>query len=189
MSRPARPSRPECLTACLLTGLGGLLMLFAAGRTWASATITQPPLPPRRLAVTGGDLAASARALGLVALAGVAALVALHGRARVLGGLVLSAAGLAAALAFGASSADGVRRADEVAAQRDTGAAVTVSGRTGWPYGYLAGGLAVFAAGSLTIARSRRWPHLGSRYEAAATRPGSADPWSALDRGEDPTQR
>lgn len=163
-------------------------MLFAAGRTWASAVITQSPLPARRVAVTGGDLGGVVRALALVALAGVAALVALRGWWRSVGGVVLLLAGVAAVYAFGLASPDGVRRTAPVSAQPGTGAEVAVSGRTVWPYCYLAGGLAVALAGGMALAAGRRWPGLGARYDALTPRPARpTDVWGALDRGEDPT--
>lgn len=184
----ARRRRRELTLACLLTAAGGLAMLFAAGRSWASVVITQPPLPVRRLAVTGGQLGGPVRALALVALAGVAALVALRGWWRSAGGAVLLVAGIAALYAFGLASPDGVRRSAPVSAQPGTGAEVAVSGRTVWPYCYLAGGMAVALAGGLAVAAGRRWPSLGARYDAPAAGPAqAADPWSALDRGEDPT--
>lgn len=184
-----RRGRRELALACGLTAIGGLLMLVAAGRPWASAVITQQPLPPRRLAVTGADLSGGVRAVALVGLAGVAALVALRRRGRAVVGLLLALAGIAAVYAFGLAAPDGVRRSPAVAAQRDTGAQVSVSGRTGWPYVYLAGGIAVSVAGGLTLVRGRSWPGLGGRYEGPAARPGPVDPWTALDRGEDPTLR
>jgi uncharacterized membrane protein (TIGR02234 family) len=182
--------RRELGAACLLTAVGGLVMLSAAGRNWAAAVITQPPLPPRRLAVTGAQLGGSVRALALVALAGVAALVALRGWWRTAGGVVLVAAGIAGLVAFGHASPDGVRRSAAVSAQRDTGAMVAVSGRTGWPYVYAAGAAAVAVAGGMAAAGGSRWPALGARYDAPAPRSARpADPWAALDRGEDPTVR
>lgn len=174
--------------ACLLTAAGGAVMLLAAGRVWASAEITQAPLPPRRLGVTGSDLGGGVRAPALVALAGVAALIALRGRWRMAGGLVLVAAGIAAMFAFRLTAADGVRRSPSVADQRSAGADVAVSGRSGWPYGYLAGAGAVTVAGAMAAAGSRHWPVLGARYDRPTSRPaGRGDPWTALDRGEDPT--
>lgn len=194
MNGPEQRGRRELAGACLLTALGGVVMLIAAGRTWSVATLTAPPLPARRLPVTGADLSGAVRALALVALAGVAALVALPGRWRVVGGLLLGATGIGAVFAFGLASPGGVQRSSAVTTQRDSGAAVAVGSRTGWPYGYLAGAFAVTVAGGMTAAGSRRWPGLGARYDAPAARATptadpAVDPWAALDRGEDPTDR
>lgn len=188
---PGMLARRQLAGAFLLTAAGALLMLVAAGRPWATAIVHQPPpLPDRRLAVSGAALGGVVRALGLLALAGLAALVALRGWARVAAGAVLVACGAAAVLTLGLSAPAHVRNAADVRTQVDTGASVAVAGRSGWPWIYALGGVAVATAGGLTFTRGRRWPGLGARYDAPTARPvRSPDPWTALDRGEDPTLR
>jgi uncharacterized membrane protein (TIGR02234 family) len=193
-SRPTRRARQERAAAIGAVALGGLLMWVAAGRPWAAALLQQPPpLPDRRLSVNGSDLSGIVRAVALFSLAGVPALVALRGWGRAAMGLLLMLAGLAALTGLGLTSADRVRQSGAVATQVDTGAVVVVTGRTGWPFAYALGGCVVAAAGGLTLVRSRRWPGLGARYGPPSPGRGlpskDGDPWTALDRGEDPTLR
>ncbi len=157
----AAPHR-ELAVACLLTLAGALCVLMASGQRWLpahAATVGQP--------VTGGQVVPVARALGLVALAGVVALLAARRWTRTAVGLVLAAGGLAI---VGATLPR-------------FGRAVAV-----WPAATVLGGGLLLAAGALTTARGGSWPALGARYDAPAGRPaGPVDPWAALDRGEDPT--
>jgi hypothetical protein len=156
----------ELAAACLLTLLGALCVLLAAGRRWvpqAAATAAGP--------VTGSQLVPVARALGLVALAGVVALLAARGRTRRAVGLALAAGGL------GVISSTVPRFGPAAFA---------------WPAATVLGGLLLVAGGALTVVRGRSWPALGARYDVPSTRHGSrpdrpVDAWTALDRGEDPT--
>jgi uncharacterized membrane protein (TIGR02234 family) len=175
--------------AVALTAAGAALLLLAAGRPWAHVALHQPPpLPTRRVDVTGADLSGLVRALGLVALAGAAALYAVAGPARRALGALLVAVGGAAVLSLGLSAPAHVRDAGAVQSRLPSAARVTVEGRTGWPVVFALGGAAVAAAGALTTSRGAGWPRLGARYDApVALRPRPRDPWSALDRGEDPT--
>jgi len=188
---PGMQERRQRALAVALTAAGALLLLVAAGRPWATAVVhAPPPLPDRRLVVTGVALGAVVRSLALLALAGVAALIALRGWARAAAGAVLVATGVGAVLALGLSAPAHVRDAPEVRTQVDTGASVTLAGRSAWPWLYALGGVAVATAGGIAATRGRRWPGLGARYDAPTGRPArSADPWTALDRGEDPTLR
>ncbi len=144
----SRRARRELALACLLTLGGALIVLFAASRQ---------PTP-------------TARALALVALAGVVALLAARGWTRFAVGVVLALSGLAIT---------------GLAAARLTGGSVVL-----WPVLSMLGGLLVLAAGALAATRGRSWLALGARYDApAAVRPVSdGDVWAALDRGEDPTE-
>jgi hypothetical protein len=161
--------RRELAIAAVLCAAGAVAVLVAAGRTWAvEVTVRPAPLPELRAEQAGGDLRPWLPALGWVALAGAGALLALRGIARrLLGGLLVLAGGAIAA------------------------GALTVTG--GWPVLAAAGGLAVVAAGAFTVARTRRWPSMGARYERPArTGQQAAHPeqlWEALDRGEDPTSQ
>lgn len=200
-----RTGRRGLLIAVLLTMAGGALELLAAGRPWAYAVVRQPPpLPVHEVAVSGADLGGAVRAYGLLALAGAPALIATTRGTRVLVGLVLVAAGVASLLVLGSLGAGHVRDTTTVQALVATATTVTVSGRTGWPVGYALGALLVVAAGGLTVLRGARWPGMSSRYDAPSRRPGTRggtrvpagsggrselDPWTALDRGEDPTLR
>jgi hypothetical protein len=134
--------RRELALACALTLAGAVAALLAGGR-----------------------VAPATHAVGLVALAGVVAILAARGRLRIVVGAVL---GLAGALA--------------VVTPLLAGRAVA------WAALTVAGGIAVVAGGLLTTVRGRSWPTLGSRYDGgAATRAYDGNTWVALDRGEDPT--
>ena len=66
---------------------------------------------------------------------------------------------------------------------------VTLSGGPA-PWLALAGGLALVAAGLITVLTAHRWTRATARYErdpAAARTDQGADQWKAIDAGEDPT--
>ncbi|MDP9241514.1 MAG: Trp biosynthesis-associated membrane protein [Actinomycetota bacterium] len=157
----AAPHR-ELAIACLVALAGGVCVLVATGQRWRPAHAAAVGA-----AVTGQQLVPVARALGLVGLAGVVALLAARGWTRPAVGvaLVLSGVGI-------------------------IGAAAAVLGGTGvlWPAVTGLGGVLLLAAGGLATVRGRSWPALGARYDAPSTRSrGTVDAWTALDRGEDPT--
>jgi hypothetical protein len=156
----------ELAAACAATLLGALCVLLATGQRWLPGRETAVSGP-----VTGDQIVPVARALGLVALAGVVALLAARRWTRVAVGLALAAGGLAV-----------------------IGSTVPHFGSAAfaWPALTLVGGVLLVAAGLLTTLRGRMWPAVGARYEApSAGRPGDhsdrRDLWAALDRGEDPT--
>jgi hypothetical protein len=58
------------------------------------------------------------------------------------------------------------------------------------PWFALAGGIALVAAGLLTVVTAQRWRRATQRYERDPAATGSdhgADQWKAIDAGEDPT--
>lgn len=150
--------RHELGMACLLTLVGAVVVLIAARQRWSASS-------------TGEQLVPSVRALALVALAGVVAVLAARGWARAAIGIALALGGIAIV----------VNAAAEVAA----------AGTPAWPVVVVLGGVLVVAAGLLTAVRARSWPALGSRYDAPAARRSATtgDAWDAIDRGEDPTDR
>lgn len=181
----------ELRLALLLVLAGGALLLLAAGRPWVDLVLPRPaPLPSVTQTRTGNDVVAALSPLGLLGLAGVAALAATRDRGRVLVGLLLLAAGLAAGVATASGLAAGVEAALD--AQRPA-PVLDGAGFTAWPYAGLAGGLLLALGGLVVTVRGRRWAALSSRYEAPAARAEApaARPevaaWEALDRGEDPT--
>jgi hypothetical protein len=122
--------------------------------------------------LTGAQAAPWLGGTALLALAGVAGVVATGGVLRRLVGLLLALAG-AAVLVAG------------VAAQVAESAEVTAA-----PLLVVAGGLVLLAAGVLVLVRERRMPRLGARYAAPGERV-ERDPdraaWQELDAGRDPT--
>jgi len=177
----------ELRAAVLLVLAGAALVLLGAGRDWVHVVLAaSPPLPPRTEARTGGDLAGGLRPLGLLGLAGVAALAGTRGRGRVVLGAVLLLAGAAACATTVSVLARGASAAVEQA-----------PGFTAWPGAALLGGALLALGGLVVVARGGRWATLSARYEAPAARaaaPAAAPrpevaAWDALDRGEDPTAR
>jgi uncharacterized membrane protein (TIGR02234 family) len=182
--------------------LGGALLLAAAGRSWATVRSRPAPgLPAVVDRVTGATLAPGVTAVGLLALAAVAGLLAVRGLARQLVGLVVLAAGVAA-LAYAVAGARATPRTD--------GTVEAVS-HGPWPWVAALGGALVAVAGALAVVHGRRWSALSGRYERSTAgadrrgeqpagggsphRPPEGGPsggkelWDALDRGEDPTER
>ncbi|WP_033424672.1 Trp biosynthesis-associated membrane protein [Actinomadura flavalba] len=182
--------RERGLTA-LLCAAGAGLTLLAAGRAWATVT-AKNAITPFTLDVTGGDLGATAGALGWAALAGLAALFAVGGRGRAVVGALLAAFG--AGIVWASVTVTG--RADILAAAGDRSALLRLGSApevatSPWWLVSAAGGVFVATAGIVTLVRGRRWPGLSARYERRAAAPrDDADPaalWKSLDRGEDPT--
>ncbi len=176
-----RASR-ELGLACLFTLLGGVAVLVAAQQRWLDPGSPGDP-------ATGAQVVPVSRALALVALAGVVALLAARGWTRRVVGIVLALAGTGiVASAVGQLSA----------------------ARTPlWPLLTVLGGLLVAVAGAGTVLRAGTWPALGARYDtpgqrrsagdtpgqqrrsagdASGQRRSAGDVWEALDRGEDPTR-
>jgi uncharacterized membrane protein (TIGR02234 family) len=189
MGPPARSAR--------LLALGCLGLAAAAGLLWgASAIVWLRVTPPGRStsAFTGAQVAPSLTGFALVALAGVAALVATGGVVRrVLAGL-LGVAGVAVAwtgvqvLTRTGSLLDGV--AGTGAGPPPTVAPADLA-TTAAPLLAGAAGLVLLAVAVFVVLREPRLARLGARYAAPGKRPVEIDPdraaWQALDAGRDPT--
>ncbi len=195
-------SRREFVLVLAAAALGAALTLFAGGQEWAEITAQRrPPLPPVTAAVTGGEAAPLAPAAALVLLAATGALLAVRGAGRVAVGVLMVVAG--AGIAW--SSGRVIGGADVVTDRLRSFGVPTSDLATdlapAWPVLAVIGGVLGVAAGLLAVVRGRRWPAMGRRYErAGATASGAARPapaitdeqrahsaWTALDRGEDPT--
>lgn len=187
--------------ALVLLAVGAGALLLSAGRVWASAAVGGAGLPTLAVAVTGSDVAPALSALAVLALAGVAGLVATRSRGRVVVGalLVLAGAGTAwiavqfALTASGATGA-GATIAQVVAERTGSPAGAVVVGSLWWLVALL-GGVLVAAAGVLALLRGGGWPQMGRRYERDGAQPAAPGPraarpesaWDQLDRGVDPT--
>lgn len=190
---PRRTSGREMLVAALLCALGAALVLLAAGRGWAAASVTLPaPLPSRSVTLTGGDLAPALNGLGLAGLAGLAGIIATRGVARlVVGGLIVAIGAGSVLSSVGATASDRVLAELRDRMSLAEGAAVHAQ-PTMWWLVAVAGGVLLAAAGALTVVRGRRWPGMSSRYDApgAAVKrpePAAGNLWDSLDSGADPT--
>lgn len=133
----------------------------------------------------GGSLSGAldtpgAAALALVALAGAGALLLVGGWARTLISvlLVVVAVGVVAAMATMPSNYGWFSYSPLVPA-------VT---RSAWAWVGMGAGVLLGLAAAVAVLWARRWPQPRRRYESTP-RPATTatDPWSTLDRGEDPT--
>lgn len=200
-ARPGRRAVREYLLVLVLGAAGAGLVLLAARQSWAHVLTKAPaPLPSSSVGVAGQDLAPLAGALGLAALAGLAAVIATRGAARrVVGGLlVLLGAGIAVAVSVRLGTADVLAAAHaggtSAAASVTGGSAgapgtfpggsapgVTAAGRVvlatvPWRVVTVVGAAAVLAAGLLTAWRGPGWPGLSSRYEQPGAAAGQSRP-------------
>lgn len=163
------------LVACLgLTAAAGLLWAASAA-TWYHAGPT---------AVVGGTVHPWLTGVALLALAGVAALVAAAGWARRLLGGVL---GLAAVASAAAAAADLARPAGDLRVPGASAAPVV----TAAPLLAVAGGVVLLAVGAFVLLREPRLARVRLGGAAREPRREQADPdraaWAALDDGRDPT--
>jgi len=180
-----------------LVGAGGALLVST--RAWQ--TVTTPQLAPRHddvLDLSGRTVDAAPTALALVALAGVVAVLATRGIARRIVGGVLAVAGIGLVWrAVASASAVSTRRARTLVSEHhrrvDASAVVPqIATHGAWPVLTVVGGVLVAASGALIAWRGHRWRSMSARYEVAPTAAANdaraaATLWTALDRGEDPT--
>ncbi len=184
--------------AIALCLLGSLLVLGTASRTWVEVVVLRGAvLPDTTVAVRGTDLVTGLRAVAVVGLAGVLALLATRRTGRVLVGVLLALCG-AAVVALVSRVVGRLEReallSQQVLALSPVGVR-TDAPATPWPWLCLAGGVLLALTGVLVALRGRRWAEMSGRYDPPTTR--AAEPvdgeqaerrlWEALDRGEDPT--
>ena len=200
------PDRRGYATALAVLSVGGLTLLVAHGRTWASAAVGGSGLPTVQASLSGSDINPAGTAVAVLALAGVAGLLATRRLGRILIGVLLVVAGLvsaATAAQFGVGRSTTMTAGDSLTAVVTEHVGVDAVGGTvavtPWWLVAVVGGALIAAAGVLAAVRSAGWPQLGRRYERAApvdgdvspagTRPGarSESAWDQLDRGVDPT--
>ncbi len=211
-------SRHGYLGTLLVGAVGAAVVLLSVRQGWARVVTIEPrPLPDTAVTVTGQDLVPAAGALGLAALAGLAAVLATRRLARRLVGVVLVAFGAGIAAVVAGPLTDAQVRAAVVTStapgQGGTAAgASTVTGSGGgggagvagvslvrhvtmagvpWRWAVLLGALLVLAAGLLVAWQGAAWPVMSSRYDRSAAGPAEpADPaalWESLSQGLDPT--
>ncbi|MCW2498719.1 MAG: hypothetical protein JWN87_395 [Frankiales bacterium] len=184
-------ARRELRLVVVLLLVGAAVTLFAAARPWGAAVVDQGArLPVRTVQVTGEDLAPGLRALGLVALAGVVALVATRAWGRLLVGALVLACGVGV-VALAVTGTGGAAIRAHLPAGVDARTVSSVTTTAWWVLAGL-GGAVVGVAGGLVLWRGRRWATLSSAHQTPAARapePPATDKavWDALDRGEDPT--
>ena len=193
--------------ALVVLSVGGLTLLVAHGRTWASAAVGGSGLPTVQASLSGSDINPAGTAVAVLALAGVAGLLATRRLGRILIGVLLVVAGLVSAVTaaqFGVGRASTMTAADSLTAVVTEHVGVEAVGGTvavtAWWLVAVVGGVLIAAAGVLAVVRSGSWPQLGRRYERAAAVSGDVSAagvpgtgaraesaWDQLDRGVDPT--
>jgi Tryptophan-associated transmembrane protein (Trp_oprn_chp) len=187
-------SKREYGLVLLAGAVGGGLILLSVRQRWAQAVFTPPkPLSAQTISVTGTDLVPLAGALGIAALACLAAVIATRGRVRRASGVLLAAFGAGAAVAAGtavsaasvlsvAASHAGAPGAAAVSGAAGSATGGTPSGSPGvsligttgqaimsgtpWRAAVLAGAALVVAAGIATAGRGPRWPVMSARFDA-----------------------
>jgi uncharacterized membrane protein (TIGR02234 family) len=187
--------------ALLLDLLGAGAALLVSARHWQTITTPRPaPLHDDVLQITGRSVDAAPTALALVALAGVVAVLATRATPRRVVGAVLFLAGLALVWrAIASAGAVSTGRARSLVSDRHTtvdltGVTPQVVTHTGWATLTAICGLFVAVSGGLVAWRGHRWRVMSARYEAPADPArdqarAATTMWSALDRGEDPTDQ
>lgn len=183
-------------------GAAGAGLALAAVLLWAaSATVWYRVTPAGSAPVelTGAQVAPWLGGVALLALAGVAGVVATGGVPRRLVGGLLGLAG-AGVLLFGLRALVLDPYATDAPAeslpQPPSGVGVDAlrhqpTDGTGAPLLVVAGAVALLAVGIFVLLRERRLPRLGARYAAPGERRAERDPdraaWQDLDEGRDPT--
>jgi uncharacterized membrane protein (TIGR02234 family) len=180
--------------ACLALGaVGAGLVVLCARQGWARVVTPPPaPMPAASVQVTGQNLVPLAGALGLAALAALAAVIATRGLPRrLVGGLIaLFGVAIAVVVSTGVSAAAVLAAAQAASGGSQEGSA-TAGGPSGvspgavpggaapgvsaaghvtliaapWRPLTLAGALVIVAAGVLVAWRGVRWPVMSSKYE------------------------
>jgi uncharacterized membrane protein (TIGR02234 family) len=199
-------SRAEFTLALVLDLLGAAGALLIARRTWQTARTPRPrPLADDVLSISGHTLDTATTALGLVALAGVVAVIATRGVARRAVGVLLALAGallvwrsLSGLTALSTARIRSLVQAKHSAVGVDATFRPQVTVHAGWPVLSAVCAVLVLVAGVLIALRGQRWGTMSRRYEAPSG-PATADAesvararadasmWTALDRGADPT--
>ena len=180
-----------------LIGAGGALLVSA--REWQTLRVRRPaPLHDVVLGVSGRTVDSAPTALALVALAGVVAVLATRRVARRLVGAVLVVAGVGLAWrAVRAADAVGDGRARTLLAEQRrsvdlTGLHPKVVTHGVWPVLTVLAALLVIGGGALVAWRGAQWQAMSRRYDAPDPEQQSARTattmWTALDRGQDPTE-
>ncbi|HVW41478.1 MAG TPA: Trp biosynthesis-associated membrane protein [Amycolatopsis sp.] len=180
MTSPTSSKRPLWTIAVAL--LLGAAALWGSSRLVWFAELTDAGVRGMVLRTENGAQQSSALLpLAVLAVAGVAGMVATGGWARRVLGVVMVAAGLAACWV----AVDGVRFSGF-----PEGAPVWQI-FTGRGLALLAGILVVLG-GLVAVMRASAMPRLGARYAAPSVKKAARDPdtelWQALSEGEDPTR-
>jgi uncharacterized membrane protein len=175
-----------------LAGLAGLLILFAASRSWLSVTVgRRPPFGPVRAELTGRTEFPALSGLAVVGLLIAVLVLVTGGWVRRLLGLLLALVGASAGWYGGRGLSDpGSARLRELLGNRlSQGSGLNELHRHPvWAGLTLAAAAVLVVTGVLVAVRAGHWKvGFSARYATPAAVAESHDPWRRLDRGEDPT--
>lgn len=193
----AEPDRRGYRAALILLAVAAALLFLGYAQVWVSAVVAQQGLPSLAIELKGREIQPAGSASAILALAGIAGLVATKRVGRAVTGVLLVVEGLIAlvgAVWFGlgvGGRGDVVRLVSDKAGV-DVEAELSV--RPWWVV-VAVGGALLIAVGVLAAVRGGTWPVLGRRYErteadaaaAASGSMGAASAWDQLDQGLDPT--
>lgn len=204
------PARRELAIAIGAALACATVLLVVSGQTWLSLSLTRvPPEPPIADDLSGTETLAALIPCAVVIGAAGLALIATRRFGRVFVGCAVILAGALVVVAvavflLGGASVTATSWAQDRAPLSESVSpdyAVSVVPAVV----VLVAGLAATGVGGLIVARGRRWPVMGARYErpgqgadpvSSTPEPAASDPpepsgrgsmWAALDRGEDPT--
>lgn len=186
-------------TACAGLVASAAALWGASEAVWFRVSSTVAGRAGQLVDFTGAQVRPSFGGVALLALAGIAGVVATAGPLRRAVGGLLALAGAAVAGAavlsllvspFAADSGSLPAAPPGVAVDALRHAPTTT---TPAPWLAVLGGVLLLAVGLLVLVRERRLPRLGARYAAPGARPAPTDPdraaWQDLDAGRDPTDR
>jgi uncharacterized membrane protein (TIGR02234 family) len=186
-----------------LLGLVSLLLAAAAAALWGASQLVwfrvAAELPGRAgqaVEVTGGQVQGALGGVALLALAGIAGVVATAGVPRRLLGALLVLAGLGVVVLAVLPLVVDPFATDAAAVPAPPGVDADLlryrpATATAAPWLAVLAGALLAAAGAAAVLAERRLPRLGARYAAPGARRPPADPdraaWQDLDAGRDPT--
>ncbi|WP_219417178.1 Trp biosynthesis-associated membrane protein [Pseudonocardia nigra] len=194
MTEKARSPR-SLLGICAALAVAAGLLWGGSAAVWYRVTAVGGEV----VELTGGHVAAWLTGVALLALAGIAGVVATGGVLRRLVGLLFAVVGFGMNVIVPAASMRDPYATDAPAAslpQPPPGVSVEALRyqpveATLAPVLVIAGGVAMLMAGLFVIVWERRLPRFGARYSAPGARRVEPDPdraaWQELDAGRDPT--
>jgi len=188
------PDRRGYRTALVLLGVAAALLFLGYAQVWVSAVVAEQGLPSLVVELKGREVQPAASASAILALAGVAGLVATRRVGRAVTGGLLVLEGLIAlggALWFGLGSDDRADARRLISDKAGVDVQAELSVRPWWAV-VAVGGALVVVVGVLAMLRGGTWPVMGRKYEraegdAAPAAAGTASAWDQLDQGVDPT--
>ena len=180
-----RPPLPRsALVASLTIAIGAGVVLVSASPAWLRVTLRASGAHVR---LTGGNAAAAAVPLALVAAAGLIAMALVRSWIRRVLAVLIAAAGVGVMIDVLRVISDPTRVARASSKVRSAGEPVSAH-ITAAAYFSLLGAVLIIFGGVVAAIFGGRWPGPTSRYEREAAKAGRPlDPWEALERGEDPT--